>query len=152
MSNVLVFRLSLKLATADIISEFIPLRPVIENREQLVSERLQVYSAMLSEHIEEWRKQGNVRNYNNEQLDELIEHAVSLVSADISSGFISHSPVLCDRDIMIIKSVEKYINLINMPVNEISPEVVAPLHPPIAKIIKPSGKNKMKNRKFKRKS
>lgn len=150
MSNVLVFRLSLKLATADIISEFIPLKPVLENREQLVSERLQVYSAMLSEHIEAWRKQGNVLNYNNEQLDELIEHAVSLVSADISSGFIGHSPVLCDRDIMIIKSVEKYIKLINMPINGVVPDVVEPFKPFVAKSIKSSGKKK--NKKFTRKS
>lgn len=150
MSNVLVFRLSLKLATADIISEFIPLKPILENREQLVSDRLQVYSAMLSEHIEAWRKQGSIRNYNNEQLDELIEHAVSLVSADISSGFIGHSPVLCDRDIMIIKSVEKYINLIDMPINEVIPDVVELFQPFVAKSIKPSGKKK--NKKITRKS
>lgn len=150
MSNVLVFRLSLKLATADIISEFIPLKPVLENREQLVSERLQLYSAMLSENIDKWRKQGSMRNYHNEQLDELIGHAISLVSADISSGFIGHSPVLCERDIMIVKSVEKYINLINMPVSEVFPNEVKSSQSFIAKSIKSPGRKK--NKKQTRKS
>lgn len=115
MNSVLVYRFSMKLVAADIISEFIPLKPVLDNRDELIQEQILAYNSLISDNLDIWKKIGTLRGYTPEQTEQLIEYAILLVKSDITSNFIGHSPVLCDRITMIIDSVTKYMNLINVP-------------------------------------
>lgn len=115
MNSALVFRFSMELVAADIISEFIPLKPVLDNRDELIQEQILAYNSLISDNLDIWKKIGTLRGYTLEQTEQLIEYAILLVRSDIASNFIGHSPVLCDRITMIIESVTKYMNLINVP-------------------------------------
>lgn len=123
MDSVLVFRLSMELVAADIISEYIPLKPVLDNRNELIQDQIQTYISLVSDNLSTWQKIGTQKGYTTAQTDQLIEFAFLLVKSDIASNFIGHSPVLCDRMTMIIESVTKYINIINIPVSASFDEV-----------------------------
>lgn len=130
MNSVLVFRLSMELVAADIISEYIPLKPVLDNRNELIQDQILAYNSLISDNLSTWQKIGTQKGYNIAQTNKLIEYAFLLVKSDIASNFIGHSPVLCDRITMIIESVTKYINILNIPIStsfDEAPENSAPI-------------------------
>ncbi|POT57835.1 hypothetical protein C3432_07790 [Citrobacter amalonaticus] len=149
MDTLFAYRLSMELVAADIISEYIPLRPVLDNRNELVQERIHIYNSLISDNLDSWRAMGNARSYCQRQVDELIEHAILLVRADIASNFIGHSPVLCERDTMIAESVSKYIKLIDLPM--VTPVPVVQTETISYQVDKPKMSVKKKNKRFPRK-
>ena len=149
MNSVLVFRLSMELVAADIISEFIPLKPVLDNRNELIQEKILTYNSLVSDNLGTWQNIGAQRGYTPAQTDQLIEYAFLLVKSDISSDFISHFPVLCDRSTMIIDSVTKYMNLLNMPMLASLTEV--PVKSASVIVEKPKVTRKKNSKRFSRK-
>lgn len=149
MDSVSVFRLSMELVAADIISEYIPLKPVLDNRSELIEERILAYKTLIAHNLNTWEQLGSARDYSPHQVDKLIEYAVMLVRADIACNFIGHSPVLCDRDTMITQSISKYMEFIEVPAltqqSELSDGAVS------CCAEKPRVNGKKKNKRFPRK-
>ncbi len=106
MEHIDVISFSARLVQADIISGYIPNEPVMGNRDELISLRLNFYVNLLL----------SLRNdlcEKHDDIDEILlaknlKTAIELVSAEISCLYISLAPVLYDRDEMISERINYY--------------------------------------------
>ncbi|ENW6032990.1 hypothetical protein ACFLXR_004510 [Salmonella enterica] len=112
LSNYNLAKLSLSLCSGDISSGFIPSKPVLDNRKQLIEERLCFYLNTLPEKHTFWCKR--LSGYaSTSSLSESIIYDISvMINADMVSGAIPLKPVLFDRDMMIFQSFDSYIDIL----------------------------------------
>lgn len=108
MDEAYLTRLASKLCSADMVCGYISVRPVLDNRDELIAKRLDYYHVALTKLWNELLAEGKVNNALPE--DPLLESAVDLTSADMVSEAISLDPVLYARDEKVIEHLVMYMN------------------------------------------
>lgn len=107
-----IAKLALRLCGGDISSGFIPLNPVLGDREQLIAERVDFYLTNLPEKYSIWCERLSHRISSPSLRENIIFDICALINADMVSGSIPQKPVLLDRDVMIFHHFDSYIDLI----------------------------------------
>lgn len=106
MNNQLMMLLAVRLCCADVSCGFIPIAPVLGNREALIQQRFFWHQEWLN------RLGRNMLQGTStpDIFPHLITQAVELTCADIISDAIAVAPVLYDRDTKITESVTTYFS------------------------------------------
>lgn len=115
MNNHLIQSLAIRLCCADMCCGYISVAPVLDNREQLIKQRLLWYQEWLAYQIDHLQEEMQVPY---DILSHQLTQAVALTSADILSDAISLAPVLYDRDSKIKESVSNYFSWLHPGVAE----------------------------------
>lgn len=111
--NYSIMKVALILCAGDMSSGFIPLKPVLDNREQLIEERLDFYLRNVPEKYTIWNEQLS-QNISDPSIRESILCDIAfLVNADMISGAIPLNPVLLERDALIHQYFDSYLHIIN---------------------------------------
>ena len=105
MNNLFTMSLAARLCSADICCGFISVAPVLDNRDELIQQRLSWYREWLPHLIEHLQEETQA---SEDELSQLLMQAIELTSADILSDAIALVPVLYDRDSKIKESVASY--------------------------------------------
>ncbi|EBS6151963.1 hypothetical protein DVG40_24215 [Salmonella enterica subsp. enterica serovar Inganda] len=100
------------LCAGDMSSGFIPLKPVLDNREQLIEERLDYYLRIVPEKYSIWNERLSQHISDPSIRDNILCDIAFLVNADMISGAIPLKPVLLGRDEMIFQRFNAYVELI----------------------------------------
>ncbi|EHI7576305.1 hypothetical protein J9T05_005067 [Salmonella enterica] len=107
-----IIKLALVLCAGDMSSGFIPLKPVLDNREQLIGERLDFYLRSIQEKYIVWRDHLSQHIADPAIRECILCDIAFLVNADMISGAIPLKPVLLDRDDMIYQYFDSYLQII----------------------------------------
>ncbi|EEP0988709.1 hypothetical protein KZK20_002260 [Salmonella enterica] len=110
--NYCISKLALILCAGDIGSGFIPLNPVLGDREQLIGERVDYYLSSLPEKYTIWCERLSRHISDPSIRDKIIGDICGLINADMVSGSIPQKPVLLDRDSIIFQHFDTYIDII----------------------------------------
>ncbi|EJS2390585.1 hypothetical protein NW564_003223 [Salmonella enterica] len=110
--NYNIMKVALILCAGDISSGFIPLKPVLDNREQLIEERLDFYLRNIPEMYTIWNEQLSKHIADPSIRESLLCDIASLVNADMISGAIPLNPVLLERDALIYQHFDSYLQII----------------------------------------
>lgn len=107
MNSPLIISLAVRLCSADMCCGFIPVAPVLGNRDELIQQRLTWY--------QEWLQPLSSRLLEDTQtpadiFPHLLTLAVKLTSTDMLCDAIALVPVLYDRDSRIRESVASYFS------------------------------------------
>lgn len=105
-------KLAMILCAGDMSSGFIPLKPVLDNREQLIEERLDYYLRIVPEKYSIWNERLSQHISDPSIRDNILCDIAFLVNADMISGAIPLKPVLLGRDEMIFQRFNAYVELI----------------------------------------
>lgn len=105
-------KLAMILCAGDMSSGFIPLKPVLDNREQLIEERLDYYLRIVQEKYSIWNERLSQHISDPSIRDNILCDIAFLVNADMISGAIPLKPVLLGRDEMIFQRFNAYVELI----------------------------------------
>lgn len=107
MDEAYLTRLATKLCSADMICGYISVKPVLDNRDELIERRLDHYHITL---LNLWNKLLREDKVSNTLPDDpLLESAVDLTCADMVSEAISLAPVLYTRDDKVIEHLMLYM-------------------------------------------
>ncbi|HFE6988896.1 TPA: hypothetical protein ACF955_003384 [Salmonella enterica subsp. enterica serovar Newport] len=109
--NFSIMKLALNLCAGDISCGFIPLNPVLDNRDQLIDERLEYYLNILPEKYTLWYER--LSNIIPVPIirDGILNDVSIMVNSDMISGAIPLKPVLVDRDLMIFQRFDFYLEI-----------------------------------------
>ncbi|HHX9740977.1 hypothetical protein NA236_06275 [Salmonella sp. NW826] len=109
--NFSIMKLALNLCAGDISCGFIPLNPVLDNRDQLIDERLEYYLNILPEKYPLWYER--LSNIIPVPIirDGILNDVSIMVNSDMISGAIPLKPVLVDRDLMIFQRFDFYFEI-----------------------------------------
>ncbi|EDV0114384.1 hypothetical protein ZC79_001516 [Salmonella enterica subsp. enterica] len=110
--NYSIMKLAMILCAGDMSSGFIPLKPVLDNREQLIEERLDYYLRIVPEKYSIWNERLSQHISDPSIRDNILCDIAFLVNADMISGAIPLKPVLLGRDEMIFQRFNAYVELI----------------------------------------
>ncbi|QFG76611.1 hypothetical protein DMB90_08725 [Raoultella planticola] len=104
MNDPLTMSFAVRLCSADMSCGFISVTPVLDNRAELIQQRLNWYHQWLHSLSCQLQK----RPVPQDIFPLLLQQAVELTVADILSDAIALAPVLYDRDSKIMESVTTY--------------------------------------------
>lgn len=107
MNEPLAIALSVKLCSADMICGFISVSPVLDNRDELIQQRLKWYREWFYSQAAHLQKELQI---SDEVFSHLLTQAVELTAADILCDAVALAPVLYDRDEKIIETVTTYFS------------------------------------------
>lgn len=110
--NYSIVKLALSLCAGDISSGFIPLNPVLGDREQLIAERLDYYLRNLPEKYMIWCERLSQNIADPFFRERVLSDISVMVNSDMVSGAIPLKPVLLNRDEMIFQRFNAYVELI----------------------------------------
>lgn len=110
--NYSIMKLAMILCAGDMGSGFIPLKPVLDNREQLIEERLDYYLRIVPEKYTIWNERLSQHISDPSIRDSILCDIAFLVNADMISGAIPLNPVLLERDAMIHQYYDSYLQVI----------------------------------------
>lgn len=109
--NYSIMKLAMNFCAGDIGCGFIPLNPVLDNRDQLIAERLEFYLNILTEKFISWHERlSNVIPVSTIR-DSILNDVSIMVNSDMASGAIPLKPVLIDRDLMIFQRFDFYLEM-----------------------------------------
>ncbi|MDF7680867.1 hypothetical protein PT300_09860 [Enterobacteriaceae bacterium ESL0689] len=114
MDESLVTALSVKLCSADMICGFISVSPVLDNRSELIQQRLKWYRDSFHSRFAGLQQETQIAD---EIFSHLLMQAVELTAADIICDAIALAPVLYDRDEKIIENVNTYFSWLQSDIN-----------------------------------
>ncbi|ATM05417.1 TPA: hypothetical protein ACTXAV_000908 [Raoultella planticola] len=107
MNDPLTMSFAVRLCSADMSCGFISVTPVLDNRTELIQQRLNWYHQWLHSLSCQLQKE---RPVPQDIFPLLLQQAVELTAADILSDAIALAPVLYDRDSKIMESVTTYFS------------------------------------------
>ena len=107
MNDPLTMSFAVRLCSADMSCGFISVTPVLDNRAELIQQRLNWYHQWLHSLSCQLQKE---RPVPQDIFPLLLQQAVELTAADILSDAIALAPVLYDRDSKIMESVTTYFS------------------------------------------
>lgn len=107
MNDPLTMSFAVRLCSADMSCGFISVTPVLDNRAELIQQRLNWYHQWLHSLSCQLQKE---RPIPQDIFPLLLQQAVELTAADILSDAIALAPVLYDRDSKIMESVTTYFS------------------------------------------
>lgn len=107
MNDPLTMSFAVRLCSADMSCGFISVTPVLDNRAELIQQRLNWYHQWLHSLSCQLQKE---RPVPQDIFPLLLQQAVELTAADILSDAIALAPVLYDRDSKITESVTTYFS------------------------------------------
>lgn len=107
MNDPLTMSFAVRLCSADMSCGFISVTPVLDNRAELIQQRLNWYHQWLHSLSCQLQKE---RPVPQDIFPLLLQQAVELTAADILSDAIALAPVLYDRDSKIMESVITYFS------------------------------------------
>lgn len=110
--NYCIMKVALILCAGDLSSGFIPLKPVLDNREQLFEERLDFYLRNVPEKYTIWNEQLSQHISDPSIRESILCDIALLVNADMISGAIPLNPVLLERDALIHQYFDSYLHII----------------------------------------
>ncbi|HHQ7228719.1 TPA: hypothetical protein ACSVBD_004065 [Salmonella enterica subsp. enterica] len=110
--NYSIMKLAMILCAGDMGSGFIPLKPVLDNREQLIEERFDYYLRIVPEKYTIWNERLSQHISDPSIRDSILCDIAFLVNADMISGAIPLNPVLLERDAMIHQYYDSYLQVI----------------------------------------
>lgn len=110
--NYSIMKVALILCAGDMSSGFIPLKPVLDNREQLIEERLDFYLRNVPEKYTLWNDQLSQHISDPSIRESILCDIAFLVNADMISGAIPLNPVLLERDALIHQYFDSYLHII----------------------------------------
>lgn len=107
MNDPLTMSFAVRLCSADMSCGFISVTPVLDNRAELIQQRLNWYHQWLHSLSCQLQKE---RPVPQDIFPLLLQQALELTAADILSDAIALAPVLYDRDSKIMESVTTYFS------------------------------------------
>ncbi|BBV76434.1 MULTISPECIES: hypothetical protein [Klebsiella] len=107
MNDPLTMSFAVRLCSADMSCGFISVSPVLDNRAELIQQRLNWYHQWLHSLCSHLQKETPIPQ---DIFSLLLLQAVELTAADMLSDAIALAPVLYDRDSRIIESVTSYFS------------------------------------------
>lgn len=107
MHKVLTMALAVRLCSADMSCGFIPVEPVLGNRDELIEERLTWYREWLQKLVAE-------RSDEIKKFSYLLTEAVELTCADIVCDAIAIAPILYDRNDKIVERLLYYFHTLQL--------------------------------------
>lgn len=133
MKKSFILNCAVKICSADHVSGYISINPVIDSRDKLTEQRLNfLYDLIYNVSVE--IKNEYLGSTNNE-IEYLFDKAIQLTSSDISCGAIAVEPVLYDRDQKIFDTIKCYFIMVNNMRNMLSIEVASDkVAPPVNEV------------------
>lgn len=107
-----IMQLALSLCTGDVGCGFIPLSPVLDNRDQLIDERLEFYLNILPGKYNLWYERLSHIIPVPAIRERILNNIAMIVNSDMVSGAIPLRPVLIERDMMIFQRFDSYLEII----------------------------------------
>lgn len=110
------------ICSADHVSGYISINPVIDSRDKLTEQRLSfLYNLIHNVSVDVTNTYPDI---NKNELEYIFNKAIQLTCSDISCGAIAVEPVLYDRDQKIYDTIKFYSMMVNNIRNSLSIDIV----------------------------
>lgn len=111
MKKTFILDCAVKICSADHVSGYISINPVIDSRDKLTEQRLNLlYDLIYNASVDLLNAYPDI---NRDEFGYIFDKAIQLTSSDISCGAIAVEPVLYERDQKIFDTIKFYFMLVN---------------------------------------
>lgn len=111
------------ICSADHVSGYISINPVIDSRDKLTEQRLNfMYDLIYNVSVDVTNAHPDI---NKNEVEYIFDKAIQLTCSDISCGAIAVEPVLYDRDQKIYDTIKFYFTMVNNIQNSLSIEIAS---------------------------
>ena len=121
MEKSFILDCAVKICSADHVSGYISINPVIDSRDKLTEQRLNLlYDLIYNASVDLLNAYPDIKR---NEIAYVLDKAIQLTSSDISCGAIAVEPVLYERDQKIFDTIKFYFMMVNKMRSSLSIEI-----------------------------